>query len=169
MNLAGDNSRTDHAIGEGSCVSGGFNNNPEGLLASISGGENNFAHGDYASVSGGRANFADGEHSSVSGGGYSTASGDEASVSGGVGGLASGAQSSVSGGSGNVAEGGAALPRAVERVVDPPPVVELACDLEERASLDLVGVDQGSVEVEGGAADHRSSDAVAHSSVDFPL
>ncbi len=82
-NTAGDPDLTDHSLGEGSSVSGGYDNTASGNWASVSGGNSNTASGYYSSVSGGDFNSASGSRASVSGGFSNTASGSSAGVSGG--------------------------------------------------------------------------------------
>jgi len=82
-NVAGDPDLTDHSIGEGSSVNGGWSNKASGNWASVSGGNSNTASGYYSSVSGGDFNSASGTRASVSGGFSNTASGSSSSVSGG--------------------------------------------------------------------------------------
>ncbi len=102
-NIAGDQDKIDHSIGQKATVSGGNNNIASGFCASVSGGYTNTASGGVASVGGGTGNTASEGAASVSGGSDNTASGTNSSISGGNHNTASNWYASVSGGADNTA------------------------------------------------------------------
>lgn len=86
------------ALGDWSCVTGGFANQATGWSASVTGGYANQATNFATSVTGGQSNRANGPVSSVIAGYFNVADGGGSSVTGGQSNRADGGPASVSGG-----------------------------------------------------------------------